>query len=134
MWLETIPRARGSIRHARRETRCMDALKCRSVGCVCGLAETGDDFEVDPCGFGDNFWASLVDSGEVDQIAAHAKRACAGLKKTRSRVMSDAAGGDELEMRKWRQQRLQVTGPAHGGTGKDLHVIRAFVPRRDDFS
>ena len=75
-----------------------------------------------------------VDCGEIDEIAAHAEGARAGLDEAFGGFQRHAAGGDELEMREGCEQRLEIACASDGGAGKDLYVIGAGVPRGNGLS
>ena len=57
-------------------------------------------------GFGDDFRGAFVDGGEVDEIAAYAQGAGSGAEKALGSLQRDAAGGNELELRKWSEQAI----------------------------
>ena len=84
--------------------------------------------------FRDGFRVARVDGGEIDEVAADAEGARAGLDEALRSLERDAAGGNELEMGKRREQRLQIACAADGGAGKDLDVVRACVPGGDGLS
>ena len=98
------------------------------------LSRIGHHFQIRAGGFGDGFGVSGVDGGEVDEVAAHAEGARAGLDEAFGGLQRDAAGGNELEMREGREQRLQIACAADGGAGKDLDVVCARVPGGDGLS
>ena len=98
------------------------------------FARVGQDFQIGASRFGDGFWMTRVDSGEIHEIAAHAEGARAGLDKAFRGLQCDAAGGNELEMRKGREQRFQVARAADSRAGKDFYVVGAGIPRGDGLS
>ena len=75
-----------------------------------------------------------VDGGKIDEVAADSEGARTGLDEALSGLERDAAGGNELEVRKRREKRLQVAGAADGGAGKDFDIVGAGVPCGDDLS
>ena len=68
---------------------------------MCLCAELGEDFEIGAGGFGDQFGSAGVDGGEVDEVTAYAEGAGTGAEEVSGSLQSDAAGGNELEVREW---------------------------------
>jgi hypothetical protein len=77
-------------------------------------AELGDRFQIGAGGFGDGLRGSGIDGCEVDEVAAYTEGACSGAEEALGGFESDAAGGDEFEMRERSEQRLEVAGAAYG--------------------
>src|ERR1035438_6271577 len=91
----------------------------------------GKDFQVCLGGFGDGFRVSGIDGGEIHQVSAHAQRPRTRSQEALSGLQRNAARGNELEMRKRRQECLQIRSATDGGAWKDLDVVGARVPGGD---
>src|ERR1700723_2196532 len=101
---------------------------------VLALARVCQYFEIRAGGFGYGFRVTRVDGCEIDEVAAHAEGARAGLDEAFGGFERNATGGNDLEMREWREQGFQVACATNRRAGKDLHVISASVPRGNNFS
>jgi hypothetical protein len=88
-----------------------------------------NDLQISAGGLGNRFRVACVYCFKIHQVAAYAQSARAGLDEAGCRLLRYTACRDQFELRKGRVQRLQVAGAAYGRAGKNLHIIRAGIPR-----
>src|ERR1039457_5314299 len=67
------------------------------------------------------------------QFAAQANRGCPGLNKVKRCQLIHAAGGNQLNLRKWYFESSQVLNASDVPSRKNLDEIRTGLPSCDDF-
>ena|ERR1039458_689619 len=74
----------------------------------------GEDAEIGAGSFCNGLRGSVVDGGEIDEIAANAEGTGSSTQETPGGFERNAASGDKPEVWEWSKERFKVAGAAHG--------------------